>query len=263
MRHFMALRDVHLSTDRQTKGRLLQSFKKAFSDQEPQFRDDQQKDAHEFLTTVLNQISSPASSLTETAARNSRTYTCPVEDNMAFKMKSTRTCKSCGDQSRRTEEFTNLSLNLVPGSTVENMIEDYLTETELEYKCSCGGNTSRMRVEFETMPRVLILHLKRFCYTSSYELMKIHQPVELSRDLVISSKQGGRCYSLCSTISHLGYSGEEGHYICDSIDQEDDPNQPTDHWLTFNDSKVTKTTGWSVCERRQRAAYILFYTRQD
>ena len=37
--------------------------------------------------------------------------------------------------------------------------------------------------------RVLILHIKRFCVTPSYNLVKVEDPVVLSRDLVVSSKE--------------------------------------------------------------------------
>lgn len=53
-----------------------------------------------------------------------------------------------------------------------------------------------------------------------------------------------------------------GHYICDGVHPDDCSDEPTDRWLTFNDSAVTETTGASVCEQRQESAYILVYKRQ-
>ncbi|XP_067429161.1 ubiquitin carboxyl-terminal hydrolase 46-like [Thunnus thynnus] len=262
MRTFMAIRDARVSTSAQSKVRLLRSFKEAVSAQAPEFRDHQQKDAHEFLTSVLDQMRSLSPSLQETAANMGTRYTCPVEDHLVFKMENTRTCSRCGAQSRRQEEFTNLSLDLVPGGSVEKMLEEYQKETALDYKCECGGSESSQKPAFETLPSVLILHIKRFRFTPSWQLVKVRDPVMLNRELVVSSKQGGSCYSLVSTVSHLGASGDKGHYICDSVHPDERPDTTTDRWLTFNDAAVSETTGVSVCRERQKSAYILFYKRQ-
>ncbi|XP_049453913.1 ubiquitin carboxyl-terminal hydrolase 3-like [Epinephelus fuscoguttatus] len=263
MRRFTAIKEVHTSTGPIIKVALLRSFKEDVSVQAPEFSDSEQKDAHEFLISVLNQMWSLSPTLQNTAVCMGRKYTCPVEDHLVFKMENTRTCKRCGAESKRQEVYTNLSLDLLPGGSVEDMLQEYLKETELEYRCECGGNTSGQRLAFETLPRVLIFHLKRFRFTSYYEVEKVNYPVELLRDLVVSCKQDGVCYSLVSVISHLGSTGESGHYISDGVHPDDRPDEPTDRWLNFNDSVVTETSGWSVCEERQKTAYILFYKRHE
>lgn len=53
-----------------------------------------------------------------------------------------------------------------------------------------------------------------------------------------------------------------GHYVSDGVYSEADVDDPSDLWLTYNDSLVTQTTGASVCEQRQQTAYILFYQRR-
>ncbi|XP_044232217.1 ubiquitin carboxyl-terminal hydrolase 37-like isoform X3 [Thunnus albacares] len=214
-RTFMAIRDACTSTSAQSKVCLLRSFKEAVSAQAPEFRDHQQKDAHEFLTSILEQMRSLSPSLQETAANMGTRYTCPVEDHLVFKMENTRTCSRCGAQSKRQEEFTNLSLDLVSGGSVDKMLEEYQKETALEYWCECGGSESSQKSAFETLPGVLILHIKRFRFTPSWQLVKVRDPVMLTRELVVSSKQvhsqDGGCYSLVSTVSHLGVSGDKGH----------------------------------------------------
>ncbi|XP_033181784.1 ubiquitin carboxyl-terminal hydrolase 37-like [Anabas testudineus] len=125
LRRFMAVRDAHTSLDYQRKSRLLHSFKEVLSVQVPEFRDQQQKDAHEFLTSVLDQMRNLAPLLQDCADIMSRTYTCPVEGHLVFNMENTRTCKRCGIQSKQLETFTNLSLDLVPGGSVVQMIQRY------------------------------------------------------------------------------------------------------------------------------------------
>ncbi|XP_024657523.2 ubiquitin hydrolase B-like [Maylandia zebra] len=171
-----------------------------------------------------------------------------------------RTCKSCGHQSSQQEEFTSLSLDLVPEGSIINMLETYLKEQEIEFRCDCGGTASELKSSFDTLPRVLILHLKRFGFTQTYKIKKVDDPVRLQRDLVVPSNQGGGCYSLCSIISHYGGT-ESGHYICSSVHPEESQHSTSDRWLTYNDAQVLHTTGSAVCEEQQQSAYILFYKR--
>ncbi|XP_034754988.1 ubiquitin carboxyl-terminal hydrolase 37-like [Etheostoma cragini] len=121
----MDIKVSHFSGDASHKIRLLYAFKMTIWS--PVFWDLQQKDAHEFLTSMLEQIRSLSPRLQVMAASLGRSYSCPVEDHMVFKMVNTRTCKRCGVGSSREEEFTNLSLDLVPGGgTMEQMLQLYL-----------------------------------------------------------------------------------------------------------------------------------------
>ncbi|XP_078017043.1 ubiquitin carboxyl-terminal hydrolase 37-like [Epinephelus lanceolatus] len=153
MRSLMDVRDVHSSIYAQVKIPLLESFKDVVSAQAPAFWDTLQEDAHEFLTAVLEQMRGLAPLLQEAAAFMGTHYTCPVDDHLVITMENTRTCKSCGAQSVRQEEFTNLSLDLIPGGSVEEMLQEYLKETEVEFRCDCGGNTSSCRSSLLTLPQ--------------------------------------------------------------------------------------------------------------
>ncbi|XP_019201866.1 ubiquitin carboxyl-terminal hydrolase 26 [Oreochromis niloticus] len=262
LRRLIDIRDCHNSRDYGLKKHRLKSFKEAFSKHVPEYKGSAQKDAHEFLTFFLNEVKSLSPHLKRKAALLGRSYTCPVEDHHVFKMENMRTCKSCGHQSSHQEEFTSLSLDLVPEGSVEDMLETYLKEQKIEFLCYCGGTTSEVKPSFDTLPRVLILHLKRFGFTKTNKLQKVHDPVWLQRDLVVSSKQGGGCYSLVSIISHYGGT-ESGHYICNSVHPEASPQATSDPWLTYDDARVLHTTGSAVFEEQQHSAYILFYKRND
>ncbi|XP_038556171.1 ubiquitin carboxyl-terminal hydrolase 37-like [Micropterus salmoides] len=169
---------------------------------------------------------------------------------------------SCGARSTREEDFTNLSLNLVPGGSILEMLQDYLKETELDFRCDCGSSTSSLQYTFATLPKVLILHLKRFRFTPSLQLEKLSDPVDLFRELLVTSSRADGWYSLVSVISHLGSSGNKGHYVSNGVDPDVELDDPADRWLTYNDSLVTQTTGASVRKWRQETAYILFYQRR-
>ncbi|KAF0047592.1 hypothetical protein F2P81_001225 [Scophthalmus maximus] len=262
MKSFMDIAVSHFSKDYFHKISLLVAFKRAVSTWNPLFGDHCQKDAHEFLISVLAQMRSLVPRLQERAAAMGGAYVCPVESHLVFRMRNTRTCKSCGAGSAVEEQFTNLSLDLLPGSGVAQMLEDYQAGSDLEYRCSCGTNTSRRCSSFVSLPRVLVLHLKRFSFAQYLELKKVHDPVALPGELVVPSSQGLGGFRLVSIISHMGTTAISGHYVCDGVDPGLGQVDPTDCWLTYNDAMVTKRSGATLCRDRQTTAYILFYQRR-
>ncbi|TKS69340.1 Ubiquitin carboxyl-terminal hydrolase 37 [Collichthys lucidus] len=241
IRVFMDIRESHLSPDAHRKIRLLVAFKEAVSVWAPEFQDFDQKVRNLLFwmpmsSSVLDQIRSLCPQLQAAAASEGRIYSCPVEDHLVFKMQKTKTCKGCGAVSITEEEFTNLSLDLIPGGgTVEEMLRCYLKETELDYNCECGATRSCQRLSFVNLPKVLILHLKRFRFTPSFQLQKLH--VDLFGDLVVSSNQGDGCLSLVSTISHVSYTAE-----CGLDGGTLDGNQEKNSGLDTMSSNVISTT---------------------
>ncbi|XP_029296951.1 ubiquitin carboxyl-terminal hydrolase 37-like [Cottoperca gobio] len=263
IRSFMNVVLCQRSMDFSHKLRTLNLFRRALSVQAPEFGDNYQKDAHELLMTVFHQFRSLAPLLKEFAAMMGRSYRCPVEEHLVFTMRNTRTCKRCGAGSTCKEDFTNLSLNLVPGASVQEMLQDYLMETDLEFRCDCTANTSSQQSTFVTLPKVLMLNVKRFCFTPFKQMKKLSDLVHIYRELMLTSSQNDGWYSLVSIISHLGSEVNSGHYISDGIHPDTELDDPADHWLTFNDAEVTHTTGDSVIQQRQHTAFILFYQRRQ
>ncbi|XP_037322173.2 ubiquitin carboxyl-terminal hydrolase 37-like [Pungitius pungitius] len=261
IRAFMDIQRSHLSDNIYQKNKLLIAFKSTICSQE--FRDCDQKDSHEFLTCVLEQMICLSPKLRRMAAIQGRTYICPVEDHIVFKMANYRTCKGCGTGSTREERFTNLSLDVVPGDvSVQQMLQDYTREKDVAYKCECGAVTSGLRKSFLTLPRVLFLHLKRFRFTAPSQIEKVHDPVVILRELEVTSKQDWGHYSLVSSINHIGLTAIRGHYICDGVDPDVGEEYQTNSWFSYNDAKVTKTDTHSVCNNRKESCYILSYRRQ-
>ncbi|KAG7519013.1 ubiquitin carboxyl-terminal hydrolase 37-like isoform X2 [Solea senegalensis] len=258
MRSFLDISKFHFSDDTH-KMELLHAFKSEVALQNPEFCDHQQKDAHEFLIAVLEQMRK----LGKKAVKMGQDYRCPVTKHMMFKMRNTRTCKTCGAKSERLELFSNLSLDLTPGATVKQLLNNYRREMELDYKCDCGACTSVQRSTFATLPKVLILQLKRFKFTEDLEVTKVYDNIILQRELHLSSRKGAVSYMLVSCISHLSSSARIGHYICDGVYPDAGQADLADLWHTYDDSFVRETCGASVCKLRGEYAYILFYQRQD
>ncbi|KAI4799989.1 hypothetical protein KUCAC02_016527, partial [Chaenocephalus aceratus] len=263
IRRFMNIVGCHRSADPTRKYWVLLLFKKALSVRAPEFKNNRQKDAHEFLTTVLDQMRDVAPQLQDIAACLGRAYRCPVEEHLVFRMQNTRTCRSCGAGSTHEEDYTNLSLKLLPGASVGDMLQSYLMETKLDFRCECGSNRSVQQPAFKTLPKVLILHVRRICFTPSMQLVKLSDPVTIFRELMVSSTEDTGWYSLVSIINHLGNNTNSGHYISDVIHPEAGLDDPSDRWLTCNDGEVTRTTGEAVCQERRDTASILFYQRRQ
>ncbi|XP_059206977.1 uncharacterized protein LOC131986166 [Centropristis striata] len=265
IRRFVDVGHSHFNSNKREAKSVLAAFKDAVAEFNSEFKDHQQKDAHEFLSSLLNQMKSLNFDLQESAINMGFKYTCPVDAHITFQMLSTRTCKGCGKQSKREEDYINLSLDLVHGGSVNQCLKDYLKLDQLEYRCECGAEQSTQRPSFLTLPNVLILQLKRFSFTKTYDLVKVQSPVVLSRELVVNpessvAEQTTTRYSLVSIVSHLGSTANSGHYICDGAYR---PGDNKDRWLTYNDKHVSETTGASVCHNRQQTAYLLFYVKQQ
>ncbi|XP_014836254.1 PREDICTED: ubiquitin carboxyl-terminal hydrolase 37-like isoform X1 [Poecilia mexicana] len=259
MRCFLDIVKCHGSPDSRLKLEVVIRFKKVLSFQAPEFGYEGMKDAHEFLTAVLDQMKNLLPPLTKMAATIGKRYRCPVQTHLEFKMRNTRMCKGCGVKSIREESFIMLSLDLIAGGSVQNMLNVHQKERQLEFKCECGGNTSVLQSRFLTLPKYLILQLKRFTFTENLVMVKLEDPIILCREMTVAGHQ----YSLVSVISHVGSSAKTGHYVSDGLHPEQSLEDGNDRWLHFNDIYVMETNGTVVSEMCTEESYILVYQRRE
>ncbi|XP_053729175.1 ubiquitin carboxyl-terminal hydrolase 37-like [Synchiropus splendidus] len=262
-RDFLKVVNSRSSNDTTGKETILCAFKSTIAEFNSEFDDDDQKDAHEFLTTLLERWKLLSKELEDGALQFGYQYTCPVESHIDFKMLGTRICKQCGRQSTVQEDAITLSLDPVHRSSVRQALKKYLEGGALQYNCECGGDESIQMWSFQTLPDVLILMLKRFSCDRYHNLKKLCYPINISKKLLIQAPNNQQItYNLVSIISHLGMRAECGHYICDSAHRESGRDVASNTWLTYDDIDVSEAKRSTICYRRRRTAYLLFYERQ-
>ncbi|XP_008823936.1 ubiquitin carboxyl-terminal hydrolase 37 isoform X1 [Nannospalax galili] len=192
----------------ETKKELLKKVKNAISATAERFSGYMQNDAHEFLSQCLDQLKEDMEKLNKTwktepvpGEENSpdssitKVYTCPVITNLEFEVQHSIICKACGETIPKREQFNDLSIDLprrkkpLPPRSIQDSLDLFFRAEELEYSCEkCGGKCALVRHKFNRLPRVLILHLKRYSFNVALSLNnKIGQQVIIPRYLTLSS----------------------------------------------------------------------------
>ena len=117
------------------------------------------------------------------------------------------------------------------------------------------GSTATKQVTIETLPQVLILHLKRFQYDSSGGTQKIWKKVgyplelEIPKELFPQHKRGGLQahgglpkYRLIGVVYHHGKNAGGGHYTVDVRRQEGR------EWIRLDDTVIRRIRSEDVAE---------------
>jgi len=153
-----------------------ESIKKAIAQNCPQFDGSEQQDAHEFFCALLDEMQQEfyhsvlsrhtPMSRTINIGRSiepvSRCFSCIIEHHLE--------CKNCRTSSRVQELFSNLSLHLPhaalaspDGFQMEKLLEGFFQEDTVDKECEhCSGRAFTVRHKIRRLPRVLVLHVKRF-----------------------------------------------------------------------------------------------------
>uniref|UniRef100_A0A667H135 Ubiquitin carboxyl-terminal hydrolase 37 n=1 Tax=Lynx canadensis TaxID=61383 RepID=A0A667H135_LYNCA len=203
--HLLVKKDICNS---ETKKDLLKKVKNAISATAERFSGYMQNDAHEFLSQCLDQLKEDMEKLNKTWKTEpvpgeetssdisaTRVYTCPVITNLEFEVQHSIICKACGEIIPKREQFNDLSIDLprrkkpLPPRSIQDSLDLFFRAEELEYSCEkCGGKCALVRHKFNRLPRILILHLKRYSFNVTLSLNnKIGQQVFIPRYLTLSS----------------------------------------------------------------------------
>ncbi|XP_072117165.1 LOW QUALITY PROTEIN: ubiquitin carboxyl-terminal hydrolase 37-like [Mobula birostris] len=197
----------------EVKKELLKKVKSAISATAERFSGYVQNDAHEFLSQCLDQLKEDMEKLNKTwknepvagdespagrvchEAGAARVYACPVICNVEFEVLHTISCKMCCESVTKREQFNDLSIDLprrkkqLPPRSIQDSIDLFFRAEEIEYSCEkCNGKNAVVTHKFSRLPRVLILHLKRYSFNVQLSLNnKLGQQVIIPKYLTLAA----------------------------------------------------------------------------
>uniref|UniRef100_A0A8C7GEH1 Ubiquitin carboxyl-terminal hydrolase 37 n=1 Tax=Oncorhynchus kisutch TaxID=8019 RepID=A0A8C7GEH1_ONCKI len=241
--HLLAKKDISCP---EVKKDLLRRVKSSISSTAERFSGYMQNDAHEFLSQCLDQLKEDMEKVNKSwksesaawdeapqqaaavrpgeEADTSHTYTCPVVVNMEFEVQHTITCKGCGEVVTKREQFNDLSIDLprrkktIPLRSIQDSLDLFFRMEEIEYSCEkCSRKAATVTHKFSRLPRVLILHLKRYSFNAQLSLnSKLGQQVMIPRYLTLLS----HCTDTTQPPLSLGWSRGVQHTDASDINDE-------------------------------------------
>ncbi|CAD6453650.1 566a74af-750d-4e13-8cbb-6eaab4db9f93 [Sclerotinia trifoliorum] len=299
---FTALKDIFtamISHPSRTGVVSPQRFLEVFRRDNEMFRTSMHQDAHEFyglmLNAVINNVEDNARHLRDSVAPQDKggindSMTAAVRsvaDSMGLasgaqspgtkwvhdifegKMVSETKCLTCETTSQRDETFLDLSIDLEKNSSVTSCLQKFSAEEMLceknKFHCdTCGGlQEAEKRMKIKTLPKVLVLHLKRFKWTDDLtRLQKLFYTVNYPYHLRMfnttdDAEDPDRLYELYAVVVHIGTNAFHGHYV--AVIKTEDRG-----WLLFDDEMVEPVDKSFVRQffgdkPGQACAYVLFY----
>ena len=286
----------HSPLDRASCSVSAASLLRCFVSQADSFSGGGQHDSHELLRALLGLLHDALNRVTlqpayealdavqgESEERQSARYwsnytarnASVVTDLFAGQQRSEVRCLACQRVRVAFDPFLDLSLPLPPHSaqhssaaTLGQCLRHFLATELLDavYCPHCRAHTrSSKALSLQRLPRVLVLHLKRFEFNSQGGRRKLSTPLAAPLSLALHAPGGAQCgavawhYSLLGTVNHLG-SAHGGHYIAHASVQQ---TQQQSHWFAFNDQHVRAVEAAQVEAQHNQSAYVLFYSRSS
>eukprot|EP00930_Biecheleria_cincta_P039645 TRINITY_DN27237_c0_g1_i1.p1 TRINITY_DN27237_c0_g1~~TRINITY_DN27237_c0_g1_i1.p1 ORF type:complete len:213 (+),score=19.48 TRINITY_DN27237_c0_g1_i1:29-640(+) len=187
-------------------------------------------------------------------------------------------CDTCGFSSYTYEKFFHISVAIqqtAPDETLtldevlRSEFADELLRGEERWYCEkCGSlSDATKRTSLHRLPKVVVVHLKRFAYSLSGKVQKIRTPLALAGegtqgleglDLGLHTTLGEpsqeSVYDVASIVNHVGRDAVCGHYTAHCRHCVDG------QWYSFNDDLVTPIHDRDIWLPED--AYILCLVRQ-
>ncbi|KDQ16244.1 hypothetical protein BOTBODRAFT_107096, partial [Botryobasidium botryosum FD-172 SS1] len=169
------------------------------------------------------------------------------------------------------EPYQSLQLDIQPDyvRTVEDALL-HLTQSETVqvHSASRGGAVDATKQVFvESLPPILVLHMKRFIYDAvggvqkSQKIVSYGTTLEIKPEVLSPAQRSGKPvrYKLYGVVYHHGKFATGGHYTIDVLRQDHS------EWIRIDDTHIAPVTESEVAEpkKNDKVAYLLFYQRVE
>ncbi|PAN51546.2 hypothetical protein PAHAL_9G571000 [Panicum hallii] len=225
----------------------LHSSKMAFIDSAPfikalELDNGVQQDSHEFLTLFLSLLEQ---SLSHSKVPGARTV---AQHLFRGSMSHVTRCSSCGKDSAassKIEDFYELELNIKGLNNLEESLDDYFSQEELDgenqYFCeSCQKRVDATRcIILRSFPPVINIQLKRYVFLPKTTTKKkisstFRFPGQFDMEKRLSNSSSSYTYELAAILIHKGTAASSGHYVAHVKDESNG------QWWEFDDETLSK-----------------------
>lgn len=186
------------------------TFKRNFQEKVSYFYGNNQHDAQEFFTFLIDNFENKK-----------------ISDIFYGKFKKIITCQNCDHQFNRSEPFLTISLPICKTDKktldLHDLFKDFFKDEILTYECeNCKKREECIqKLEISKFPKILSLQLKRFTYNNT----KNKEYIKIPEIFTHNKKE----YKLYSIVNHSGNCNSGHYYNYSKIQSE---------WYVFNDSQI-------------------------
>jgi len=265
--------DTYRSTNTEVKTAVSpKDVKTAMDKLTDKFAGYEQRDAHEFLSDLIDLLHDELLEVTE-----NEKDTLPTDEFFRLDVKVCLTCNSCNYTRCKEELYRHLSIEVRETEfwTVNQGLEQFFKPEVRELKCEkCeSGTTATQTIEVLSRPKALLLHLKRFIVDTSGRTMtlkknkaRIVYAQSISLDQLQHHNDATKdepSYKLRGLVRHIGNTAFSGHYTANC--QRRKPGSveatKTEEWVSFDDGTASVTSLPSILEneKNQRTNYMMLY----
>ena len=146
------------------------ALKRCIGSRLKQFNNNDQEDAHELLYALLDQVYMDFAPFSAPESGLDPPITNPVASNFVWELEQSMKCKECDYESRRSEVFHDLSLDLPSAAEIKNgvvqlrtLLGRFFQEEEVSYKCEkCECEKATLSRRIVKLPRFFLVHIKRY-----------------------------------------------------------------------------------------------------
>ncbi|KAG0615456.1 hypothetical protein M758_5G042500 [Ceratodon purpureus] len=203
-----------------------------------------QQDGQEFMKLLLSLLESVLGASQNMQARN------VVQNVFRGTYSYVITCSKCGqesDLSKQAVDFYELELNVKGFTSLEESLNDYLSEEILQGENQRMCESCQMRVDathctkLRSLPPVLNFQLKRFVFNmKTLTKKKVTSKFSFPRTIDMGPRlsaygenESTAIYDLSAILVHKGSMANSGHYVAHIKDDR------TEEWWQFDDEQVT------------------------